>query len=603
MTHTRQRPDRQWPAAARALACLIGVITIGPGCDRAQNRLQGGASADAGWIAYGADAGGSRYSPLDQIDRTNVSRLEIAWSIRTGDASHDDASEGPQDGCGRCHRGDSKFEATPIIARGTLYLSTPLNRVLALDPETGEERWRHDPGLATNIERNEGFVSRGVSYWEDASRPDAPCGRRIFLGTIDATLIALDASTGALCTGFGDNGLVRLDTGVGRVQRGQYGVTSPPAIVGDILIVGSSMGDNRRVDMEHGTVRGHDARTGELRWAFDPIPRDSTHPAWSEWTPEAAAKTGAANAWAPLAADAVRDMVFVPTGSAAPDFFGGERPGSNRFANSLVALRASTGEMLWHFQVVHHDLWDYDIAAQPTLVTVPRNGRDVPAVAVATKTGHLFVLDRETGTPLFPVEERPVPRSHVPGESAWPTQPVPVKPAPLHPNGMSPDEVWGATPEDLAACRALIQPLRNDGVFTPPGLEGTLMFPGFGGGVNWGGMAWDAQRRVIVVQHAPTADVGAAPAAAGSGSRESARHTVAHDARAPAHRAGRPLRPATLGHADRHRPGHRRRALGKTARRRAGPARCARLRRMGLAQLRRPHDHRRRPRLHCRRAG
>ena len=488
-----------WFLGKRRTTWLLAVAALLLACTRGDDATDGNSAVETGWTAYGADAGGSRWSPLDQIDRTNVKDLAAAWTMRTGDASHDDSSEGPQEGCGRCHRGEAKFEATPILARGILYVSTPLNRVVALDAETGRELWRHDPGLATNIDRNEGLVSRGVSYWQDAERPDATCGRRIFLGTIDATLLALDAATGQLCGGFGEAGVVRLDRDVGNVQRGQYGVTSPPAIVGDVVIVGSSMGDNRRVDMERGTVRGYDARTGALRWAFDPIPRDSTHPAWPEWTPDAAAKTGAANAWAPIAADPARDMVFVPTGSAAPDFYGGERPGSNRYANSILALRASTGELLWHFQVVHHDLWDYDIASQPTLVTVPRDGRDIPAVAVATKAGHLFVLDRVTGAPLFPIDERPVPPSAVPGEQSWPSQPVPVRPPPLHPQGMTADDLWGATPQELAECRALIQPLRNDGMFTPPSLEGTLMFPGFGGGVNWGGMAWDSSRHLIVV--------------------------------------------------------------------------------------------------------
>ncbi|MGH7502216.1 MAG: pyrroloquinoline quinone-dependent dehydrogenase [Longimicrobiales bacterium] len=470
------------------------MAVMAAGCTEAPDALP-----VSGWSSYGGDAGGSRYSELAQINRTNVSQLEVAWTARTGDFSHDDDSQGPVSGCGQCHTSASKFEATPIFARGRLYLSTPLNRVLALDPGTGEELWRHDPAIRMDLERNEGFVSRGVSYWQDAARPDATCGARIFMGTIDARLIALDAGTGALCAGFGEDGTVRLDRDVGRVQEGQYGVTSPPAIAGDVIVVGSSMGDNRRVDMERGTVRGYDARTGALRWTFDPIPRDSTHGTWAEWTPDAAAKTGAANAWAPISADIERNLVFVPTGSAAPDFYGGERPGDNRYANSVVALRASTGEVVWHFQVVHHDLWDYDVASQPSLITVPRDGEAVPAVAVATKTGFLFVLDRETGEPLFPVEERPVPPSTVPGEQASPTQPFPIRPAPLHPMGMTLDDVWGATPEDLASCRDLVASLRNEGIFTPPSLEGTLMFPGFGGGVNWGGLAWDrAHDRVIV---------------------------------------------------------------------------------------------------------
>jgi len=482
-----------------ALIAVAASISVTASCyERAQAQPQQPATSP-GWASYGADPGGTRYSPLAQIDRTNVTQLEVAWTYRTGDATHEDGSEGTPEGCGRCHRGASKFEATPILAAGRLYLSTPLNRVIALDPTSGAEVWRHDPKIDLDIERNEGFVSRGVAFWEDAGDPRATCGRRIFFGTVDARLLALDAGSGSPCTGFGDGGTVRLDLDVGRVQVGQYGVTSPPAVVGDVVVVGSSMGDNRRVDMEHGTVRAYDASSGELRWSWDPIPRSSDNPVWGEWTAEAAAKTGAANAWAPLSADPDRDLVFVPTGSAAPDFYGGERPGDNRYANSVVALRASTGEVVWSFQIVHHDLWDYDVASQPSLITVPRDGSDVPAVVVPTKVGHLFFLNRETGEPLFRVHERRVPGSTVEGEVASPTQPFPARPAPLHPHRLREDDIWGATDEDRAACLAQFRQLRNDGIFTPPSLEGTLMFPGFGGGMNWGGAAFDPERQLVVV--------------------------------------------------------------------------------------------------------
>ena len=484
------------------LVQCVFVAALIPMLSSCQERAQAGhheVPSTDDWAAYGGDPGGTRYSRLAQVDRGNVARLEVAWTYRTGDASHDDGSEGTPQGCGQCHRGASKFEATPIHAAGRLYLSTPLNRVIALDPATGEELWRHDPKIDLAIERNEGFVSRGVAFWQDDTRPDATCGRRIFFGTIDARLLALDALSGSPCTGFGDRGTVRLDLGVGEVQVGQYGVTSPPVVVGDVVIVGSSMGDNRRVDMERGTVRGYDAVSGALRWSWDPIPRSPSDPAWDEWTADAAEKTGAANAWAPLSADPERDLVFVPTGSAAPDFYGGERPGDNRHANSVVALRASTGEVAWGFQVVHHDLWDYDVPAQVSLTSVPRDGSEVPAVVVPTKIGHLFFLDRTTGEPLFRVHERRVPESTVQGEVASPTQPFPARPAPLHPHRLREADIWGATPEDREACLAQFRPLRNEGIFTPPSVEGTLMFPGFGGGMNWGGAAVDPGRRLVIV--------------------------------------------------------------------------------------------------------
>lgn len=453
------------------------------------------------WSSYGGDPGGSRYSALDQIDRSNVARLEVAWTTQTGDGAHDSTQPTePGVSCARCHRDDYKFEATPIIADGSLYLSTPFNRVLAIDPATGRIQWRHDPEVAINQERNEGLISRGVAIWRDAVRPDAPCGRRILFGTIDARLMALDARSGALCREFGDTGVVRLDRDIGPLQVGQYGMTSPPAIIGDLVVVGSSIGDNRRVELEHGVVRAYDVRTGALRWAWDPIPRSPSDPQYADWSPEAAAKTGGANAWAPLSVDPERGLVYVPTSSPAPDFYGGERPGDNRYGNSVVALRAATGDVVWHFQVVHHDLWDYDVAAQPSLVTVEKDGRRRPAVVAATKTGFLFFLDPDSGTPLWPVEERPVPASPVPGERASPTQPFPTLPKPLHPLGVTEADLWATSPEELEVCRGHFRG-KQTAAFSPPSLEGIIQYPGFAGGVNWGGVAHDRGRDLLVVNH------------------------------------------------------------------------------------------------------
>lgn len=444
------------------------------------------------WPAYGGDAGGSRYSALRQIDRQNVDQLRIAWTYRTGDVSD-----------GTRLRRKSKFEATPILFNGLLYLSTPFNRVIALDPATGAERWIYDPHIDRDRKYSEGLVSRGVSAWEDASRPDSSCGRRIFLGTLDARLVALDAVSGAPCSDFGVSGQVDLTRDIGdmvdgEVETGEYQITSPPAVIGDQVVVGSAMGDNRRVALERGSVRAFDARSGELRWSWDPIPRTPSDPGWSDWEPEGARKTGAANAWSVISADVERDLVFVPTGSAAPDYYGGERKGKNSFANSVVALRGSTGELVWHFQVVHHDLWDYDVAAQPALFTLEHGAAQVPALVVATKMGHLFVLNRETGEPLLPVEERPVPKSDIAGEASWPTQPFPVKPPPLHAHNLDTRLAWGISAEDRAQCRSLMSGLRYDGIFTPPSLEGTIVYPGQAGGVNWGSVAVHKERRIGV---------------------------------------------------------------------------------------------------------
>jgi quinoprotein glucose dehydrogenase len=458
------------------------------------------------WPAYGRDPGGTRFSPLVRIRRDNVGDLEVAWTYRTGEAPDDpDHEAAGGGGCADCHSSDARFEVTPLMVGGTLYLSTPVNRVVALDPATGEQQWVYDSQANLDLDYSEGFISRGVSYWTAGTGGSDPCLERIFLGTIDARLVALDASTGSPCADFGEAGQLRLDQDVGRVDPGDYMITSPPAVAGDVIVVGSAIGDNRRAAVERGIVRGFHARTGERLWAWDPIPRSPEHPAWSDWTPEAAEVTGAANAWAPLSADPERDLVFVPTGSAAPDFYGGQRTGSNLFANSVVALRASTGEVVWHFQVVHHDLWDYDVPAQPSLITVPRDGQDVPAVAVGTKMGHLFVLHRETGEPLFPVEERPVPPSQIPGEEAWPTQPFPVVPPPLIDRPLTPDMAYGVTEEGRRFCQTLLGTLWYEGPFTPPSTQGTLLWPGIAGGMNWGSMAWDPTHNLVVttLKHIP----------------------------------------------------------------------------------------------------
>lgn len=437
------------------------------------------------WTAYGRDAGGTRYSPLTQINRTNVKQLKVAWTYHTGALEVKGRSVN-----------NAAFEATPILVDGTLYLSTPFSRVIALDPTTGKERWSYDPKVDLTHGYSE-MTSRGVSTWIDKKAAK----RRIIIATLDARLIALDAATGEPCKEFGQDGQVDLTKDVRLTERGQYQVTSPPAIIGDLIVVGSSMGDNRGVEVERGVVRAYDARTGKLHWSWDPIPTDVKDPAQKTWKGEGAKRTGAANAWSIISADPERDLVFIPTSSPSPDFYGVERKGDNRYANSVVALRASTGKVVWHFQVVHHDLWDYDVAAQPMLITVKRNGKDVPAVAVATKMGHIFVLHRETGKPLFPVEERPVPKSTVPDEESSPTQPFPVLPRPLVPSRLMPDDAWGITPADKDWCRERIRSLRSEGIFTPPSFEGSVFFPGNVGGVNWGGMAWDAKHNLLI---APT---------------------------------------------------------------------------------------------------
>ena len=485
---------------------FVGLSTVAPAQGTTRPRLDAPMAAppraDVSWPAYGGDAGGTRWSPLTDITRANVGQLTLAWQVSTKDLEHKMKDEGPREGCAKCHTGATKFEATPVVVDGVLYLSTPLNRVLALDPATGRQLWRFDPKIALNIDRNEGLVSRGVALWRDPRAAGAiACSRRVFFATVDARLFSLDANDGRPCASFGGAGMVRLDLGVGTVQIGQYGVTSPPVVIGDVVIVGSAIGDNRLVEMEHGTVRAYDARTGALRWAWDPIPRTAATPGYETWSAEGARKTGAANAWAPLSVDSARGLVFIPTGSASPDFFGGERPGKNLYANCVVALDAGTGAVRWHFQVVHHDLWDYDVASQPTLIELKRNGRTIPAVVVATKMGFVYVLDRDTGKPLFPVEERAVPASAVAGEVAAPTQPFPTLDAfRVHPtDALTEADIWGPTPDARAQCLAQFKGYRNEGIFTPPSLQGTLLYPFYGGGINWGGVTFDPERQLLIV--------------------------------------------------------------------------------------------------------
>jgi len=438
------------------------------------------------WPYYGHDAGGMRYSPLTQINRDNVSKLKVAWVFHTGEVQE---SNGDKERSG--------FETTPILVDTTLYITTPFNRVIALDPATGKQRWAYDPLIDRTLDYGDGLVNRGASTWLDSSRAAGkPCHRRIFEATQDARLIALDAATGKPCADFGNGGQVSLREVRGYLA-GWYHMTSPPAVIDDIVVVGSAIDDNHQVDMPAGVVRAFDARSGALRWSWDPIPRN---PAAGDDTKLTNAwRSGAANAWSIMTVDLERDLVFVPTGSASPDYYGGLRLGDNKWANSVVALHAKTGRIAWGFQLVHHDLWDYDTASPPLLATLTRDGKQIPVVIQGNKTGFLFVLDRDTGEPVFPVEERAVPKSDVPGERASPTQPFPVAPPALVPQRLTADDAWGPTPGDRETCRNWIKGYRNEGIFTPPSIQGTLAVPGNLGGLTWSGYAFDPQRSLLVV--------------------------------------------------------------------------------------------------------
>lgn len=482
-------PSRSF-AATLAGTCLVLALAV-PVISAPPHRITD--EQESEWSSYGGDPGGNRYADVRQINRRNVTGLRIAWTYRTGEL-----------GAGFARADKMAFEATPILAGGSLFLSTPTNIVIALDPLTGRERWRHDPRIPRERRYSEA-TSRGVAAWTDPDADlDGVCARRIFIGTLDARLIAIDAATGKPCADFGVSGAVDLTHDVRASSPGDYLVTSPPAIYRDLVITGSAIGDNRAVELERGVVRAFDARSGALRWSWDPIPTTADVAALG-WTPQGAQRTGAANAWSILSVDAGRGLVFVPTGSASPDFFGGERPGDNRYANSLVALRAGSGEVIWHQQLIHHDLWDYDLAAQPLLVDIDRDGKAIAAVVQATKTGMLFVFDRETGQPVFDVIEREVPQSDVAGETTSPTQPFPATPALLSHAAVTPQDAWGLTFYDRGKCRERIESYRSEGIFTPPSLRGSILSPGYAGGVSWGSLAFDSQRQLVIaaVNHVP----------------------------------------------------------------------------------------------------
>ena len=448
---------------------------------------------DQDWPHVGGAAGGGHYTAHTQINHDNLDDLEVAWIHRSGDfregGNFKDGNNYPAEPL------QTALQVTPILFNNALYYCTPFNRVFALNPDTGEELWSYDP----EIDQEEYPVPRcrGVSAWTSSSIEEGKtCHKRIIAPVVDARVIALDALTGKPCEDFGNKGEVSLREGLGEHPNYQYLLTSPPAITGDLAIVGSAVTDNITTTVPGGVVRAYDLNTGKLVWFWDPIPPGSK-PLLTEEGQDY--QRGTTNVWSIMSYDAELDLVYLPTGNTSPDYYGGERNGSDYYSSSVVALHASTGEVAWHFQTVHHDIWDYDVPSQPTLYDVTMDGKPVKALAQTTKMGYIFLLDRATGEPLFPVEERPVPQGAVAGDYTSPTQPFPTKPPTLLDTKFGPDDVWGLTPWDRNACRERLEGLRADGLFTPPTEEGSLHFPSAVGGQNWGGPSVDMQRKVLVV--------------------------------------------------------------------------------------------------------
>ena len=443
------------------------------------------------WAAYGKSSGGGHYSKASEITPENVHNLERAWVHRSGDF---------QDGANT--RGtisneiQTSFQATPLLVDETLYYCTPFNRVFALNPETGEEKWIFDPEVDPAGRPLK--TCRGLSSWKDSSKSQSDiCYHRIIGVTMDVELFSIDGKTGKLCDDFGDKGIVNLRKGLGDHPDTYYWSSSPPAIIGEKLIVGGSVIDNLSINIPGGVVRAYDIRTGELIWYWDPIPPgkeavlddDGNH----------LYQRGTANVWSIISTDPDLNLIYLPTGNASPDYYGGHREGLDYYNSSVVALNADTGEVAWHFKTVYHDVWDYDVPSQPTFYDVEKDGKTIKALAQTTKMGLVFLLNRETGEPIFPIEEREVPQGSLEGENLSKTQPFPTKPAPLNPTYFDPEDAYGFTFWDRGYCKRTTEKLRNEGLYTPPSLEGSIHYPSAIGGNNWGGPAVDHSRNVMVV--------------------------------------------------------------------------------------------------------
>jgi quinoprotein glucose dehydrogenase len=464
-------------ATSMAAAILLTAQIASDAPVTAQERALISDGAGTGnWADYGSNKAGQRFSPAAEINTGNVRRLEIAWTTRIGMESAG---------------GTGTFQATPVAVNGRLYICGSRNDVIALDGDTGRQLWRWNSNAdTTGVEH---LVCRGVAHYR-VPGGQGPCAERIYTATVDARLVALDALTGKLCPGFGDGGAVDLWQGLGKVEKGYYFVTSPPAVVRGRLVLGGWVTDNQYVGEPSGVIRAFDATTGKLSWAWDLArPKGSALAEGEVYT------RGTPNSWAPISGDERLGLVYLPTGNATPDYFGGHRsPESERYASSVVALDAQTGVLRWSFQTTHHDIWDYDVASQPTLVDVPGVNGTVPALLVPTKRGELFLLDRRSGAAISPVMEKSVPTDTVPGDWASPTQPFSTGMPSFAGPQLTEARMWGLSPLDQLYCRIAFRKSRYSGPLTPVGLKWTIVYPGYIGGMNWGGASVDPQRLIAV---------------------------------------------------------------------------------------------------------
>jgi len=454
MTRTRRR------ALASVIASALWLVPV----------------AAQQWPHYAGDQAASHYSPLDQVTAANVTRLQVAWEWKPNEKNLPEFGTRP-----------GAFQNTPLVIDGVMYLSTPYNQVAALDATTGKELWRYDPKAYEDGQppNGQGFVHRGVAAWRDRDQ------LRLFLNA-RYKLIQLDARTGTPVASFGKDGVIDLSEGlVWAINKKHYTNTSPPIVYKDLIIVGNGVGDRLMYRNDPpGDVRAFHARTGKLAWKFNTIPQRGEF-GNNTWDGGSWRFTGHTNVWAPMSVDESRGLLYLPVSTPSNDYYGGRRPGANLFAESIVCLDANTGQRKWHYQIVHHGLWDYDPASAPNLVTITVDGKRIDAVVQLTKQGFAFVFDRVTGKPVWPIEERAVPRSDVPGEASWPTQPFPTRPPPFESQGVTLDDAFDLTPEWRARATAELKKYRLGPLYTPPSLEGTVVLPGVWGGANWGGGAFD----------------------------------------------------------------------------------------------------------------